>query len=681
MAITDDGKSTPELQIPSSVVAALPGPFERAAVRWDLAPRSLSRFLDDYEEMLRKAGSTSTEQWISSLPRYAPNIEVREMWEALSEAEDSERPRTWQNYRDDIIANTPGASDDDRYTLDDLADATAQYCDAERMTRSQYAEYYREMYVILENLLRAQRITRSEVGPALISGLPKQLRTRVHQKLKQRFPLARREDAWTVKTVNETIDVVLREMEYGDDSDDEYSGYRWSRGRNRGQPHARASSPAPTSTPKSKVRFYDASTTATPTSIPQIDELTAKFNSMMAAVETLAHTVAASHQQQSAVANFSNNDRGPQGGYRGYQGAGRPQGGYQTYNDAPECHFCGDPAHRVSNCPVRDDYVARNLCQIDRTGPRPMVRFNDGMLITRSVGIGRYMAEKIDNWHRARSPAQTSTSAPQPATPVVSSNILDVVESPKPQTPSPALPSLASAFIEEIAEPVPEIDVMLAFESITENELPLVEAWIQEKKRSIEASRSKPNTRSEARNQQIKAGTAKATIPSKPETSKAKDTTNSSGPASPKAQGSKSVTTSTSTALPLIPSAHQTPISTPSNTFVPIVTQESYWLTQAPSNSLQYRYLTPIEDQNIANSLVECALSSSVTLSVQELLAVAVAPNVRKGIKEKTTAKQIPVQTLIQEDAFDDPGEAQNIQALQNKHINHVEVLLTSELP
>ncbi|MFI5420871.1 MAG: retropepsin-like aspartic protease, partial [Nitrososphaerales archaeon] len=61
--------------------------------------------------------------------------------------------------------------------------------------------------------------------------------------------------------------------------------------------------------------------------------------------------------------------------------------------------------------------------------------------------------------------------------------------------------------------------------------------------------------------------------------------------------------------------------------------------TQPNSTTPQFKYITPIEDSKIVNSLVERALDTPITISSRELLAVA--PEVRKQIKENITTKRV----------------------------------------
>src|SRR5712664_1694824 len=63
----------------------------------------------------------------------------------------------------------------------------------------------------------------------------------------------------------------------------------------------------------------------------------------------------------------------------------------------------------------------------------------------------------------------------------------------------------------------------------------------------------------------------------------------------------------------------------------------------------QFRYVTPIEDPALVKKLVQQTLDTSITISTRELLAVA--PDVRRQIKDQLVTKRVPVGTtaLIEE--------------------------------
>lgn len=166
------------------------------------------------------------------------------------------------------------------------------------------------------------------------------------------------------------------------------------------------------------------------------------------------------------------------------------------------------------------------------------------------------MSERIDNWHRLR-PAVTA--------PIATSNMFDVIEII--DVPAP----LASAMIEEILEPNP---AQVLFESDAQVEdIPLLEAMVQESQRKLEITQSKRVLRSDTRQQA---------------------TTQLPGP-----------NRATQEATTLKPSAASSIRQYAPVTFAPVITPESFPSTQPINSNQQFRYIAPIEDQKIVDAVVE----------------------------------------------------------------------------
>ncbi|KAF5335291.1 hypothetical protein D9611_011793 [Ephemerocybe angulata] len=92
--------------------------------------------------------------------------------------------------------------------------------------------------------------------------------------------------------------------------------------------------------------------------------------------------------------------------------------------------------------------------------------------------------------------------------------------------------------------------------------------------------------------------------------------------------------------------------------------------SQINSTAPQYRYVTPIEDSKVLDDLVERSLDSSITLSTRELLAVA--PEVRKVVRERITGRRMPTAN----------GTTQNAPVSNTTAANNlVESFLQSGLP
>ncbi|KAF5313621.1 hypothetical protein D9611_010061 [Ephemerocybe angulata] len=118
-------------------------------------------------------------------------------------------------------------------------------------------------------------------------------------------------------------------------------------------------------------------------------------------------------------------------------------------------------------------------------------------------------------------------------------------------------------------------------------------------------------------------------------------------------QGTK-INTPAATTAPTASSTPKTTSPTPAapqhstkSTFAPVLTPASFPTSQAPAHVPQYRFVTPIENETTTIEIAKRALEAQVTLTTGELYAVA--PDVRKFVKDRITTRRVPTSTMLNE--------------------------------
>ncbi|PPQ82280.1 hypothetical protein CVT26_013954 [Gymnopilus dilepis] len=211
----------------------------------------------------------------------------------------------------------------------------------------------------------------------------------------------------------------------------------------------------------------------------------------------------------------------------------------------------------------------------------------DGSRITRGSMPGKNLQERINNWHKSNA---TRTSS-------VSSNLVTASLVPQVDWTMPDPTPMAANIVEMLDD-----DEELASATIRDlEELKLMEATVAQTQKKIDEVRRKMGAK--AQDGPITRSMAK----------------NSSTSTSDKGKESK--------------------------TYTPDLSKSQ----ASGSNGPQYKYTTPVEDPKLASTVADRALEASITLTSRELLAVA--PEVRKAIKDLITTKRTAASANFIEEA------------------------------
>lgn len=515
----------------------MPSPYDRSAPRFDGQPRSLKRFLDEIEILGRDCNVTE-QDLITHTLRYLDSRD-EEIWRgpALHARGD------WGLFKIKIITLYPGAEDEHRYTVTDLQIIAENQAAIPMRDRFQFGEYYRQFVTKSDWLLARGVISRREQSKLFLSGLHVDFRNQVRIQLRLSDPLHPLDDTWTMSDIERAARFLLNSDNGG----------------------------APLALPS----FVTQTTPSYPTA-PLIPTPRETFD--MSSIEQFL--VSDTFLNKLAGKIGGQNNSGDPSLQRNHYSYNLPQTSQQR--PPPGCAFCWDPEHYIRNCNRLADYLKRGLCTRDNTN---RICLPDGTLVTHQVAPGRYIMERIDNWHRSR---------PAPP-PTVQTNILEAIpiHSPSSEPSMTALPShVASHFNSTTVQDQQELEIL---ERVTIAAL---------KRRDQIENRSKATTKPK-------------TNPTTSNPAQTKPTPN---------RGSQISDQRTSATKP---------------TMIPSVAPSTPIPPTHPASQPQYRYSTPIEDPVLTQNIIQRSLDTPISITIRELYSAA--PEARKYIKDQLTTRRIPM--------------------------------------
>ncbi|KAF6748327.1 hypothetical protein DFP72DRAFT_1146360 [Ephemerocybe angulata] len=562
----------------------------------DAVPRTLGEFLDDYEELCAECGAGET-QMIDSVARYAPNSDIRSMWKALST--DPTIGVSWTAFRKLIIDNTPGAGDDRRHTKSELDALVATFRMKQMRTRAEFHEYWQRFFPISTYLRDAGRLSTEEQSRRLLQGLPTSLQARVRAQLRNQYPTHHPEDPFSLKAIYDAINFVLTGLDSFDDDFDDYAGSAAARASDDDLAPARS---APRVT-------FDLSRPAVPN---EISALTDTFQNVMKSVTNMIETF---------NANVSTGARYPRSPATGANAIYRP----------PGCIFCSDPNHYARECQSLAEYISKGYCHRNR---EYKICLPDGSMVLSHTAPGKDIKERIDNWRRARFPQRQPDA--------VSSNLFTVNDL---LFEDPDEYGMANTLIEEVADDAVEVATIAArvasLEDAGVDDIPILEAMLNEGTNKLQALKERRQTRSITRAEKsVPEEATKRGVPP------GADKTMKKGP-----QGTK-INTPAATTVPTASTMPKSTSTTPAapqhsnkSTFAPVPTPASFPSTQAPVDAPQHRFITPIENESTTIEIAKRAFEEQAALTTGELYAIA--PDVRKFVKDRITTRRIPTPTML----------------------------------
>ncbi|KAF5355070.1 hypothetical protein D9756_005756 [Leucocoprinus leucothites] len=514
----------------------MPSRYDRNAPKFDGHPRSLRRFFEEVDMLGRECGLNQRELIVHTL-RYLDSRDY-DAWTSRPSAAGAD----WIRFKEDILAMYPGAEDDARYNVTDLEVFVERHAAKPMRDRFQFGEYYREFLTRSAWLLNRNLISQRERNKLFLSGFHIDFRQQLRTQLRIQDPRHALDEPWDIDDVEGAARFLL---------DGTGSGNVLTLSTpSPSPPPTYPVAPAPHFTPSPRETFDMSSIEQILTSDAFLSRLAGKLN-----------VPARSNPQSSYQPPFQQNS---------------PQ-----QRQAWPCGFCHSTEHMFRRCPSLDDYLRRGLCIRDGSN---RICMPDGTSVSPQVAPGRNMKERIDNWHKSRSPASVPAQA----------NILEVYPS-RSIASSPSYTPVTSS-----------MPYSTSHTSQDEEELARLEAIALATMKRQDEIRRRSGNAGKARNAPL---TPKST-PTVPNPSQNAPATSSTSPPSKPPHTSNSAPPKPST-----PDPH--------------------------TQGQQYRFAAPIEDPKTVRDVIQRSLDGPVTLTQRELYAIA--PEVRRHIKEQITTHRVPV--------------------------------------
>ncbi|PPQ71592.1 hypothetical protein CVT25_007902 [Psilocybe cyanescens] len=345
-------------------MSTMPGRNHHSAPKFDRAPASLVRFLDEVHRLGANC-SLSEQETIDHALAYAPT-EDYDLWALQPVASGG----NWAAFKAAMIGLYPGASGNRKYSVNDLQNLIEEQASVPMKTQNQFGEYYRAFLKISMFLKAKDRLTDREISNMFFQGFPLEFRREVREQLRLQNPQHHPDDPWSLDEISEAAIFVLSRHP---------SGGSISGGSTQ---HAMSSNKQLTV----KQEVFD------------VASLGKAFNNV-SLIEAVA--VLMQKMNQGTAPAPSGNVQQP------------AQNIFPRNND---CTFCSEPTHYMSSCASLMDYLKKGWCK--RELPTYQVSLPDGSRVSGRTALGRNLKEKIDNW-RQLNPSNSGI-------PSVSANVVEI---------------------------------------------------------------------------------------------------------------------------------------------------------------------------------------------------------------------------------------------------------------
>ena len=164
----------------------MPARGERSAPIFDKSkPRELPRFFDELEYLMDQAALTLEAEKKKQVLRYV-EFEVEQMWKMFCEYADP--TKTYQDFKNAILAHYPDASGDYIYSLRDMNLLTSERQRLEMTTTSELADYHLQFLAITSWLIDKQQLCDLEQKRTYLRGFQPAFQDAINNRLQLKFP-------------------------------------------------------------------------------------------------------------------------------------------------------------------------------------------------------------------------------------------------------------------------------------------------------------------------------------------------------------------------------------------------------------------------------------------------------------------------------------------------------------
>lgn len=588
----------------------MPARGERAAPIFDKAKtRELPRFFDEFEYLLERAAIQTEPERKRQLLRYV-DFDVEQMWKTLPEYADA--AKTYQDFKKAILVHYPDATGDYIYSLRDMDVLIGESQRVGISSLSQLSEFHMQFQAITSWLISKHQLGDLEQQRGYVRAFQPALLASVTSRLQLKFPDHHPTIPHKISDVYDAARFVLQ------------------------------CAPTPS-------QSYYAPMTTTAQASPQISPLAPEPT-----IKTEAFTALFTEFTKTIM--------------EAIQKGGAPGASQNSHTHTKNCFFCNGQ-HSTKDCDLANEYCRTGKCQ--RSAENRIV-LPGGAPIPREIP-GRFIKDRIDEWHR-RNPSQMVSPT---------ANMLHTIATD--QQTSLSVPTYHLSATDRIATLQAEIFNLRARGS---------NATSQIKTRAMRAKEAETANTTEA----IPTAQRKQT-PYIEEIDEPTNRNRERTPEAPAAQASKHVRieevpeeiprfqrqTIEATRPPAATNVQSAPTnehpyrSAKDAAYAPPAARNVGAPVKTPYPSRRpdpaYKTLPPIHSATIANDVYKRSMDAPITITQRELLSLS--PEVRSQVRDSTTTRRIPFgqettnQHMLQAEEFDyddeEPVTAYVVQEAQNR--------------
>ena len=580
--------------------ARLPFRGAHGAPSFDGTPTHLNRFFSDLDLTYAALGLTPTDQERVTQAIYYLDADTAFLWETLSPPGAA---WTWDTFKTAVRELYPGSDSTARlYSVTDLERVVQEWAARGIFTRGELGDYFRSFTLISRHLLSNGRIDQNTLNRLYVQGFGNTTRRRIEHRLSIVDVNHHPDDPYSMTSVQDAAQFLLSAT-------------------SPTPPPASGPAPATFSVPETQVKkeTFDLS------------NLASILTNMQSQISTLTQAVAGGQRNRPGNAGNSN------------------QSGPAT------CAMCKKPDCRVRSCNLTEELIRKGKAIWNSQG---RIALPDGSQIPWDIP-GNGLFEKIERWHQ-QNPGRLAQTVPTVSTNVYLASTNSPVVTAFNAQPSAYITELADEDEEDeqADEQISILQSMLANEIAKKNDrnrnrnsppgfknLPRPVVEIPAAPKHAPKTTTPPAVPGGSTSPSAATGPilpakdrapAPVPVPQKP--------TPPAPAAAPRPPSNPSVPAQTthvppgpssSTSLP----AAQDPPSPPKDPRN-VTTPPPANMRPPPKDQL-YQFQAPAESAVLLKDVVERALDSPFPISHRELLAVA--PDIRKQLRDMTTVKRVPV--------------------------------------
>jgi hypothetical protein len=322
-------------------------------------PRELQRYFKELELLFGPAQVVDDTEKKKHTCRYI-DIDTADLWEAIPEFDGT---KTFDKFKSAIFKLYPSSESERKWTIADMDKLVVEQLRVGILDVSDLGNYYQVFYTITQFLLTKNPISEAEQSRAFTRGFQPDLWCRISRRLEIKLPNHDPDDFYPLFEINETAKHVLHGISQ--------NGFLQSS----------VTSTAPPTQPASPyVKAEDLSTL--------FEQMAQSFLKVLASQKsTTSHASSSTNAQATTL-------------------------------DPLSCAFCGQSGHFIAQCLVCADYITNEKC---KRNPEGKIILPNGQYTPRSIP-GRYIKDRIDEWHKCNPVKSTSSSLMYEINPVATSS-------------------------------------------------------------------------------------------------------------------------------------------------------------------------------------------------------------------------------------------------------------------